>query len=47
MACELDDAVLEKQIAMFVNDFTLDLGEQGARAIAQLEQLARAAGVVP
>jgi len=46
-ACEMDDAVLERQIATFVNDFTLDLGEQGMRAIAQLQQMARAAGIVP
>jgi 1,4-dihydroxy-6-naphthoate synthase len=47
MACEQDDAVLEKQIAMFVNEFTLDLGEQGLRSIQKLQELAKAAGIVP
>ena len=47
MACELDEAVLEKQIETFVNAFTLDLGEAGARAIEKLQQLATAAGIVP
>ena len=47
LAQENDDAVLDKQIEMFVTDFTRDLGEQGLRAVAQLEQMAKAAGVVP
>jgi 1,4-dihydroxy-6-naphthoate synthase len=47
MACETDDAVLEKQIELFVNDFTLELGEPGLRAIEQLQQMATAAGIVP
>ena len=47
MACERDEAVLEKQIETFVNAFTLDLGDAGNRAIAKLQQLATAAGIVP
>ncbi|MEI8242595.1 MAG: 1,4-dihydroxy-6-naphthoate synthase [bacterium] len=47
MACELDDGVIGKQIDRFVNDFTVDLGEQGMRAVNQLRKLATAAGVVP
>jgi 1,4-dihydroxy-6-naphthoate synthase len=47
MACEMDDVVQNQQIATFVNEFTFDLGAPGRRAIKQLRQMARAAGVVP
>ena len=47
MATEMDETVQDQQIATFVNDFTQDLGTPGLRAIAQLQQLAQAAGVVP
>ena len=46
-ACEQDDAVLHKQIAAFVTDYTMELGERRLAAIAQLRQRAVAAGVVP
>ncbi|MEI6210325.1 MAG: 1,4-dihydroxy-6-naphthoate synthase [bacterium] len=46
MAIELDEAVLEKQIELFVNDFTLDLGDPGRRAVDKLRELACAAGIV-
>ena len=46
MACESDTAVLEKQIAMFVTEYTLNLGEQGVRSIEKLQQMANAAGMV-
>jgi 1,4-dihydroxy-6-naphthoate synthase len=45
-ACEQDEAVLHQQIAAFVTDYTMELGERGLAAIAQLRQRARAAGVV-
>ena len=35
-ARELDDDVIEKHIAMFVNDFSLSLGDEGRRAIGHL-----------
>lgn len=47
MACEMDDAVIEKHIATFVNEFTLDIGEQGMHSIEQLRAMAAAAGIVP
>lgn len=47
MAVEMDDAVIEKHIRAFVNDFTLDLGEQGLRAIERLKAMAASAGIVP
>ena len=38
-AQELEDDVIEKHIALFVNDFSLSLGEQGRRAITLLTGL--------
>lgn len=35
-AQEMEDDVIEKHIALFVNDFSLSLGEQGRRAIRSL-----------
>jgi len=40
-AQELDDAVIDRHIALYVNDFSLALGDQGRRAIAVLEERAR------
>ncbi len=45
-ARELDDAVLEKHIATYVNDFTLDLGDEGHAAIRVLRERAKAAGII-
>lgn len=45
-ARELDPAVQEQHIRMFVTDFSLDLGEQGRAAVSVLEQRAQAAGIV-
>lgn len=38
-AQEMEDDVIEKHIALFVNDFSLSLGEQGRRAITLLTGL--------
>lgn len=38
-AQELEDDVIDKHIALFVNDFSLSLGEQGRRAITLLTGL--------
>ncbi|MBO7282047.1 MAG: 1,4-dihydroxy-6-naphthoate synthase [Alistipes sp.] len=38
-AQELDDEVIDSHIALFVNDYSLSLGEEGRRAIAQLTGL--------
>ena len=35
-ARELEDEVIDKHIALFVNDFSLSLGEQGRKAISYL-----------
>ena len=38
-AQELDDAVIDSHIALFVNDFSLSLGAEGSRAVEQLTGL--------
>ena len=45
-AREMDEAVLAEHVQTFVNDYSLDLGEEGRRAVAKLEELARAAGII-
>jgi 1,4-dihydroxy-6-naphthoate synthase len=45
-AQEMDEAVLAAHIRTFVNDFSLDLGETGRRAIAALERMAIDAGIL-
>ena len=44
-AQELDDDVIRKHIETYVNDFTLDLGDEGRAAINKLQEMARDAGV--
>ncbi len=38
---ELDDEVIENHIRLYVNDFTIDLGESGHKAVQKLEEMAR------
>jgi 1,4-dihydroxy-6-naphthoate synthase len=45
-AQEMDPAVLQEHVRTFVNDFSLDMGPRGQAAIAKLEEMARAAGVI-
>ena len=45
-AQELEDVVVREHISTYVNDFSVDLGKEGHFAIAKLEQLACAAGIV-
>ena len=35
-AQELEDEVIEKHISLFVNDYTISLGEEGRRAVRRL-----------
>ena len=46
-ARELDDRVIAEHIGLYVNPFSLDLGEEGRAAIATLLARGRAAGVFP
>ncbi len=45
-AAERDDEVIRKHIALYVTDFSEDLGETGRQALAALERRARAAGIM-
>ncbi|MFN9306123.1 MAG: MqnA/MqnD/SBP family protein, partial [Planctomycetota bacterium] len=44
---ELADDVCDRHIALYVNDFTVDLGATGRRAIEELLARGRAAGLLP
>jgi 1,4-dihydroxy-6-naphthoate synthase len=45
-AREMDDDVTRRHIELYVNDFTLDLGETGRRAILTLGEMARCRGIL-
>ena len=45
-ARELDDQVISDHISLFVNEFTLSLGQTGMRAIEALEERARCQGIL-
>lgn len=46
-AQELDDEVVFSHVDLYVNDWTIDLGEQGQTALKILSQRARESGLVP
>ena len=46
-AQELDDAVINQHINLYVNHFSLDLGEEGLAAVHELLHRAAAAGIIP
>lgn len=46
-AQELDEAVINAHIALYVNDFSLDLGDEGLRAVDTLLARAGARGLIP
>lgn len=46
-ALELDDAVMQAHIDLYVNEFSRDVGELGERAVHELHRRALALGVVP
>ncbi|HET7789764.1 MAG TPA: MqnA/MqnD/SBP family protein [Gemmatimonadales bacterium] len=43
----LDDARTDRFVGMYVNDFTVDYGDRGRRAVAELLERARKAGIIP
>jgi len=43
----LDDARTDRFVSMYVNDFTLDYGDTGRRAVAELLERAHRAGIIP
>ena len=46
-AQELDDPVIDAHIDLYVNDYSLELGEEGTLAICKLLELAHEHGLVP
>lgn len=46
-AHELSEEVVERHIRTYVNDFSLDVGEEGERAVGELHRRAVAAGLTP
>ena len=46
-AQELADDVCDRHIALYVNDFTVDLGERGRAAVDAFLQRGRALGLLP
>ncbi len=46
-AQELDDAVIDGHIGLYVNDFSLDLGTEGVQAVEALLRRAEARGLIP
>ena len=46
-AKEMDSSVMNSHIKLFVNDFTVDLGSEGRKALTQLFTIAHEKGVTP
>jgi len=46
-ARDMDEPLADKFVGMYVNDFTVDIGERGRRAIETLLARAHEAGVIP
>lgn len=46
LAQEMDDDVIEQHIKLYVNEFTLSLGEKGTKAVKTLEEMSRCKGVL-
>jgi len=46
-AREMDDAVMQQHIDLYVNGFSVSLGLQGKQAVKQMFELAVSAGIIP
>ncbi len=46
-AQEMEEGVIESHIGLYVNDFSIDLGEEGIKAVETLFGRAASAGVIP
>jgi 1,4-dihydroxy-6-naphthoate synthase len=44
---ELSDEIIKQHINLYVNDFSLDLGETGTKAVNELLARAEEAGIIP
>ena len=45
-ASEMDEGVIRSHIDLYVNDFTIELGEKGMKAVNLLESMAREKGII-
>jgi 1,4-dihydroxy-6-naphthoate synthase len=45
-AREMDDSVMQKHIDLYVNEFSVSLGNQGKKAVNQMFEYAIAAGII-
>lgn len=43
---EMDDSVIDEHIKLYVNEFSVSLGEEGIRAVNTLESMARSGGII-
>ncbi|MFT5522302.1 MAG: 1,4-dihydroxy-6-naphthoate synthase [Pirellulaceae bacterium] len=43
---EMDDEVIWAHVDLYVNDFSIDLGEEGASALKQMAEIAKSTGLV-
>jgi 1,4-dihydroxy-6-naphthoate synthase len=46
-AQEMDEQVMQQHIALYVNDFSVDLGEEGKAAISALYEVAAEKKIIP
>jgi 1,4-dihydroxy-6-naphthoate synthase len=46
-AREMSSAVIRRHIDLYVNDFTIEIGEQGKEAVEALFEMARSRGILP
>lgn len=46
-AREMDSSVMNNHIKLFVNEFTLDLGKEGKKAVSELFRIAFEKGIIP
>ncbi len=46
-ALEMEDSVMQAHIDLYVNEFSLDVGSEGERAVQELFRRARARGLIP
>ncbi|MFH1740287.1 MAG: MqnA/MqnD/SBP family protein [bacterium] len=46
-ARDMNEALADKFVGMYVNDYTLDYGEEGRRAVVELLERGHQAGVIP
>ena len=43
---ELDDSVIDEHIKLYVNDYSIDIGDDGIRAVRKLLDMAEERGII-